>query len=112
MKQRTRIQCIKDRTYPSYIRRDQIQKAWSTAKLRETVSVMDFGADPTGVADSYQAFVDALAASNSVFVPEGTFLVDQQIDVARCLGSMRANLPPHRRRRCAAAGSEVEADAH
>jgi polygalacturonase len=78
MKQRTRVQGIKARTYPGHIRRDQIQKAWSTAKLRETVSVMDFGADPTGVADSYQAFVDALAASNSVFVPEGTFRVDQR----------------------------------
>jgi ribosome-binding protein aMBF1 (putative translation factor) len=33
MKQRTRIQCIKARTYPSYIRRDRMQKAWSTANL-------------------------------------------------------------------------------
>jgi hypothetical protein len=32
MKQRTRIQCIKDRTYPSYIRRDRMQKAWDTAR--------------------------------------------------------------------------------
>lgn len=45
------------------------------------VSIMDFGADPTGTASSYQAFVDALAASDAVFVPEGTFLVDQQIDI-------------------------------
>jgi hypothetical protein len=33
MKQRSRIQCIKARTYPSYIRRDRMQKAWSTANL-------------------------------------------------------------------------------
>jgi hypothetical protein len=51
------------------------------AKMREVVSVTDFGADPTGVASSYQAFVDALAASNAVFVPEGTYRVDQQIDI-------------------------------
>ncbi len=51
------------------------------AKLAQTVSVKDFGADETGATSSYQAFVDALAASNYVFVPEGTFLVDQQIDI-------------------------------
>jgi hypothetical protein len=50
-------------------------------KLAEYVSVMDFGADDTGVVSSYQAFVDALAASDAVFVPEGTFLVDLQINI-------------------------------
>lgn len=44
-------------------------------------NVLDFGADPTGVTSSYQAFVDALAASNAVFVPAGTFLIDQQINI-------------------------------
>ena len=51
------------------------------AKLRETVSITDFGADPTGVADSYGAFVAALAASDAVFVPAGTFKVGTQIDI-------------------------------
>ena len=51
------------------------------AKLAEYVSITDFGADPTGVASSYQAFVDALAASNAVYVPAGTYLIDQQIDI-------------------------------
>ena len=32
MKQRTRIQCIKTRTYPSYIRRDRMRRAWDTAR--------------------------------------------------------------------------------
>jgi hypothetical protein len=32
MKQRTRIQCIKARTYPSYIRRDRMRRAWDTAR--------------------------------------------------------------------------------
>jgi hypothetical protein len=42
-------------------------------KLRETVSVLDFGADPTGVANSSSAFAAALAASDFVYVPEGTY---------------------------------------
>lgn len=45
------------------------------------VSIMDFGADPTGVASSYQAFVDALVASDAVFVPAGTYKITQQIDI-------------------------------
>lgn len=47
------------------------------AKLREWVSVLDFGADPTGVTESTNAFADALAASLLVYVPEGTYLIDQ-----------------------------------
>jgi hypothetical protein len=44
-------------------------------------NVLDFGADPTGVASSYQAFVDALAASSAVYVPSGTYKITQQIDI-------------------------------
>jgi hypothetical protein len=44
-------------------------------KLAQTVSVMDFGADPTGVVDSLAAFTAALAASDSVYVPDGTYIV-------------------------------------
>lgn len=43
------------------------------AKLRETVSVLDFGADPTGVADSSSAFSAAIAAADNVFIPAGTY---------------------------------------
>lgn len=42
-------------------------------KLRETVSVTDFGADPTGVADSLAAFNLAFATGKAVVMPEGTF---------------------------------------
>ena len=42
-------------------------------KLAEQVSVLDFGADSTGVADSATAFNNALAASNNVFIPAGTY---------------------------------------
>lgn len=48
--------------------------------LASTVSVMDYGADPTGAADSTSAFNQALAAVNTagggvVSVPAGTFLI-------------------------------------
>ena len=46
------------------------------AKLRESVSVLDFGADPTGVNDSTAAFLAALTAAFNVYVPEGTYKVD------------------------------------
>ena len=49
------------------------------AKLRESVSVLDFGADPTGAADSYhgiQAAHDAIVATGKIgtlIVPPGTY---------------------------------------
>lgn len=46
-------------------------------KLQETVSVLDFGADPTGVADSTTAFTNALAATGSIYVPVGEYLVGE-----------------------------------
>lgn len=52
-------------------------------KLQESVSVLDFGADPTGVADSTTAFNNAIAAagaygSNGVInIPLGTFNLTQ-----------------------------------
>jgi hypothetical protein len=45
-------------------------------KVRESVSVLDFGADPTGNTDSTAAFQAALAASRQVFVPSGTYLAN------------------------------------
>lgn len=44
-------------------------------------NILDYGADPTGVADSTAAFTAALAASNCVYVPNGTFKVTSTIDV-------------------------------
>ena len=41
------------------------------AKSKERVSVLDFGADPTGVADSSTAFNNAMAAAKVVTVPLG-----------------------------------------
>ena len=44
--------------------------------LGSPVSVLNFGADPTGVADSTAAFVAAQVASNNVFAPPGTYILD------------------------------------
>jgi hypothetical protein len=42
-------------------------------KLQEFVSVLDFGADSTGVTDSSTAFTNAIATGKAVFVPKGTY---------------------------------------
>ena len=50
------------------------------AKLRESISVLDFGADPTGTTDSYTAIVAAIAAlpasGGTLIFPKGTYLVN------------------------------------
>jgi hypothetical protein len=45
------------------------------AKLRDVVSVKDFGAVGDGVADDTAAFQAALAVADSIFVPAGTYRV-------------------------------------
>ena len=45
----------------------------SQDKMREWVSVIDFGADPTGGIDSSSAFSAAIAAADNVFIPVGTY---------------------------------------
>lgn len=42
-------------------------------KLRQTVSVIDFGADPTGVADSAPAFRNAIKSDRNIIIPPGTY---------------------------------------
>lgn len=44
-------------------------------KLSDTVSVLDYGADPSGQVDSTAAFRNALANGLSVYVPPGTYLL-------------------------------------
>lgn len=44
--------------------------------LRDRVSVLDFGADPTGSTDSTTAFSNALAVVREVYVPIGTYIVN------------------------------------
>ena len=43
------------------------------AKLQESVSVLDFGADPTGVADSTAAFTNTGSGSRNGHVPQGAY---------------------------------------
>ena len=52
------------------------------AKLRETVSVKDFGAVGDGVADDTAAIQAALNAANTVVFVEGTYLVNDQLDLS------------------------------
>ena len=54
------------------------------AKLKETVSVKDFGADPTGVNDSAAAFNAAFTAagtSGCVYAPTGTYKISSEVTV-------------------------------
>jgi hypothetical protein len=58
-------------------------------KLQQTINILDFGADPTGVADStaaIQAAVDAANTNGTVIFPKGTFLVSATIN---CLASQQ-----------------------
>jgi len=53
-------------------------------KLRESVSVLDFGADPTGGTDStaaFQAAIGAYATRKQIFVPAGTYLITSTLDL-------------------------------
>jgi hypothetical protein len=51
------------------------------SKMRDVVSVLDFGADPTGAASSVSAFNDALALGGTVHVPSGTYKLDGKVSM-------------------------------
>ena len=51
------------------------------AKLRESVSVLDFGADPTGVVDSTAAINNAILSADVVLIPEGLYRCDSTIQI-------------------------------
>lgn len=55
----------------------------SQAKMRDTVSVLDFGADPTGVSNSTAAIQAALtaAAGAAVFFPAGSYAINAALSV-------------------------------
>lgn len=46
-------------------------------------NILDYGADATGTADSSTAIALALAASDAVFIPKGTFLITSNITIPR-----------------------------
>ena len=68
------------------------------------VSVLDFGAVADGKTDDTSAFVDALASSLDVFVPNGTYLIRRPLQLRSRqtlrgagewhLDLSRADLPP------------------
>ena len=55
------------------------------AKLRQTVSVLDFGADPTGVADSTTAIQNAINSGGRVYAPVGTYRISNTLSVPDAL---------------------------
>lgn len=50
-------------------------------KVAEWVSVVDQGADDTGVADSSAAFTSALATGKPVYIPKGSFRLNSTITI-------------------------------
>lgn len=46
------------------------------SKLRDFVSVLDFGADNKGVVDATTAFSNAVSTGKAVFVPAGTYILE------------------------------------
>jgi hypothetical protein len=58
-------------------------------KLAQMVSVFDFGADPTGVADSTAEIQAALDAAVNVYVPAGTYKVTGVLSATSSAGSPR-----------------------
>lgn len=72
------------------------------SKLRDTVSVLDFGADPSGVSDSTAAIQAALnyaatLTGCTVFMPAGTYLISSTLSFAghstRLIGAGRGIIP-------------------
>lgn len=56
-----------------------VSRAYSV-KLDELPSVLDFGADATGVADSFAAFTSAAAAGERVRIPAGTYNLSADVN--------------------------------
>ena len=58
-------------------------------KLRESVSVKDFGAKGDGTTDDVAAFTLALATGKSVYVPDGTYILSSPIYVTGLFNATR-----------------------
>ena len=51
------------------------------AKLQESVSILDFGADPTGTNDSTAAIQNALNVKGSIYIPKGIYKVTSTLTI-------------------------------
>ena len=54
----------------------------ASEKLKEVVSVLDFGADPTGTLDSTGAIQAALNTGSAVYIPAGTYSISALVYTA------------------------------
>ena len=57
------------------------------------INVIDYGADPTGIADSTAAIQLALDTRNNVFIPAGTYKITATLEpyrgqIIRCEGNV------------------------
>lgn len=59
------------------------------ARAADVANVLDFGADPTGAADSSTAINAALATGKAVYLPSGTYLVNNALTVGSTTASQR-----------------------
>ena len=62
-----------------------------TSKLQESVSVLDFGADPTGVADSTAAIQAAINTGASVYLPTGTYKITSTLTFPNTVSVFRGD---------------------
>ena len=55
-------------------------------RAADVVNVRDFGAVGDGVTDDTAAFRNAIASDKSVFVPDGNYVLRENIDLSKCYG--------------------------
>jgi len=65
-----------------------LTKVTNSMKTGAPVNVLDYGADPTGVADSTTAFNTAIAEGSDIYIPEGTYSITDTLELG-VLGNKR-----------------------
>lgn len=49
--------------------------------VESLINVVDYGADPTGTEDSYDAIVAALNVSNNIYFPDGNYVINSTLEI-------------------------------
>ncbi len=84
------------------------------AKLAQTVSVLDFGADPAGATDSSVAVQNAIDSvqilGGSVIFPPGRYLFESQVTIDRTYASSGSNFVGERNLIISGYGAEIRTD--